>query len=421
MLELKNIDNKIKKILNSYPSEYKKDKSSSKKFVFFVKAKDKNSTQKSIEDELTKNKFAFGREKINSLSGSSLCTVIDNGIHKVIIVYKPASGGMQETTLNSTITELAPALAFTNNYKPKTVEDFYSFLKGIDHKTATVYVNDRDREAGKTFIDNFPTSSKFKEKMKNAMGVLDYLYEENSKKSIKKVYWGYRAKPVGIDSSHKGDLFIQYNDNKFLGVSLKAGEEKSSEPKLNTYVNPVITAISNEREILQLREELFDKVYSFVGCSDKNNYDKTLKKDTLLKLDNLENSNLKRYEELYDTGLNIIRTKLTELFDKDTNVTLKWIQSAILGEDSDVPLIVVKAYDSSYKILTDDDDISIFLPKVKSIKSYPSKSSKQDFFIELIGKSEKLTLKFAVRTNKTGNEHKLGQFFNLAVKFNGIV
>jgi hypothetical protein len=35
--------------------------------------------------------------------------------------------------------------------------------------------------------------------------------------------------------------------------------------------------------------------------------------------------------------------------------------------------------------------------------------------------SEKLVLKFAVRTNKSGDEHKLGQFYNLAVKFNGIV
>jgi hypothetical protein len=35
--------------------------------------------------------------------------------------------------------------------------------------------------------------------------------------------------------------------------------------------------------------------------------------------------------------------------------------------------------------------------------------------------TEKLKMKFAVRTNKTGDEHKLGQFFNLAVKFNGIV
>jgi hypothetical protein len=26
-----------------------------------------------------------------------------------------------------------------------------------------------------------------------------------------------------------------------------------------------------------------------------------------------------------------------------------------------------------------------------------------------------------VRTNKTGVEHKLGQFFNLSVKFNGIM
>ena len=29
-------------------------------------------------------------------------------------------------------------------------------------------------------------------------------------------------------------------------------------------------------------------------------------------------------------------------------------------------------------------------------------------------------LEFAVRSNKVGDDHKLGQFFNLAVKFNGV-
>mgnify|MGYP003353112492 CR=1 FL=1 len=72
------------------------------------------------------------------------------------------------------------------------------------------------------------------------MGVLKYLYDENKKNPIKNIYWGYRQKPPGVDSKHKGDLFLQYKNNTMLGVSLKAGEEKSSEPKLNTYVNVIL-------------------------------------------------------------------------------------------------------------------------------------------------------------------------------------
>ena len=45
--------------------------------------------------------------------------------------------------------------------------------------------------------------------------------------------------------------------------------------------------------------------------------------------------------------------------------------------------------------------------------------SKQDFILKL---SDGITLnmEFSVRTNKSGFEHKLGQFENLAVKFNAI-
>ena len=135
--------NALYKILNQYSFEIKK--SSPKKQVLFVKAKDKNAAQKNIETELKKNKFVFFRKKDSALSGSTEVTVIDYGkIVKdgsVILVFKPASGGMQETTLNSTITELAPALAFTHGYKPKDVSDFYNFLKIVFIKTMYIKNN----------------------------------------------------------------------------------------------------------------------------------------------------------------------------------------------------------------------------------------------------------------------------------------
>lgn len=419
--------NALYKILNQYSFEIKK--SSPKKQVLFVKAKDKNAAQKNIETELKKNKFVFFRKKDSALSGSTEVTVIDYGkIVKdgsVILVFKPASGGMQETTLNSTITELAPALAFTHGYKPKDVSDFYNFLKSVNHKKSSVYVIDRDIESGKKFVDEFPQSSKFEEKMENAMGVLKYLNDENKKNPIDNVFWGYRAKPmyqgVQISDKHKGDLFVSYKNKKMLGVSLKAGDETSKEPKLNTYVNVVLESLDKD-QVNILRTSLYNKVYKRFS-SDKTNYDKgSSKKEVLLKLSSLEKTDLTEYDKTYDEGLVIIRDTLTKVFEKNVKTTVDYLNTAIGGTTGGVPLLVVKAYGTSYKILTDEDDVVSFLPKVKKIKSYGSTTSKQDFYIDLIANaSEKLVLKFAVRTNKSGDEHKLGQFYNLAVKFNGIV
>ena len=52
-------------------------------------------------------------EKKTSLSSENITEFVI-GTYTVRIVYKPMSGGMTETTLNSTITELVPCLAWLN-------------------------------------------------------------------------------------------------------------------------------------------------------------------------------------------------------------------------------------------------------------------------------------------------------------------
>lgn len=418
--------NALPTIINQYPNEFKKEKSTKKRQVFFIKAKDKNAAQKDIEKQLTKNKMSFVRVKDNNLSGSTEITVVDDSVtgkdNVIYLVFKPASGGMSETTLNSTITELAPALAFVEGYKPKSTLDFYSFLKTIEHKKSPVYVVSSNAEAGRKFVDDFPKSSKFHDKMNNAMGILNYLYEEHKKNPISNVYWGYRQKPKGVDSKHKGDLFVQYKNGNMLGISLKAGDEDSKEPKLNTYVRPILESISH-KTIDELREELREKVYVQFGADNKD-YDKllSLKVTIIKKTALLEKTDVKKYNQLYDTNLDIIRNALTTAFEKNVKNTVDYLQAAIVGKGGEVPLLVLKAFGTNVKILTDEDDVAVFLPKVKKVESYPSTTSKQDFYIELLGSNtEKLKLKFSVRTNKVGDLHKLGQFFNLAVKFNGIV
>lgn len=413
-------------ILNQYPYEVKANKSTKKKQVLILKSSNRNQLQKDIEKELTKKKISFTKKKDPSLSGSTEVTVISQptNIYKdavVVLVYKPASGGMSETTLNSTITELAPALAFTNNLTVKTVEDFYAQLKQINHKAASVYVASRDISAGQKFVDDFPKSSKFKTKMENAIGVLKYLQKENKNRPIANVLWGYRAKPDGVDSKHKGDLFIKYKDGKMLGISLKAGEEKSKEPKLNTYVKPILEKI-NPSAINPLREKLYDVIYKDFSDSRDKYDDRTQKRQTISKLADLEKKDATKYNQLYDKGLEMIRNTLTQSFEMDVKNTVDYLRTAIVGDGGEVPLLVLKAFGMEVKVLTDEDDVAVFLPKTKKVKSYPSTTSKQDFYIELISSpTEKLKMKFAVRTNKVGDEHKLGQFFNLSVKFNGIV
>ena len=231
----------IFQVLNKYPYEVKKEKSTKKKQVLIFKSSNRALLQKDIEKDLDKKKIEYTRKKDSALSGSQEVTVVPNptNVYKdatVVLVFKPASGGMSETTLNSTITELAPALAFVNKIKVRTIEELYDKLKQVKHKGSSVYVVPRDEVAGEKFINDFPKSSKFKTKMENALGVLDWLYAEDKKNPIETVIWGYRAKPQGVDPKHKGDLFVRYKTGKMLGVSLKAGDENSKEPKLNTYV-----------------------------------------------------------------------------------------------------------------------------------------------------------------------------------------
>ena len=81
-----------------------------------------------------------------------------------------------------------------------------------------------------------------------------------------------------------------------------------------------------------------------------------------------------------------------------------------------------KAADRIKEILSEDkDSLGVFLPQVKFIKAYVSKSSKQNWFIDLKSGDDTLTMKMSIRTNKAGHPgvKKLGQF-SLAVKYNGL-
>jgi hypothetical protein len=412
--------------LDGFNFEVNTKASSGSRTVYRVRSSDRDADR----DEILRRLRQAGVDaKLGS--GSSSVDPVD-GVYddkKFRIEVKPMAGGMGETTLNSSITELFPCIAFEKKHSPKDVEDFHKYLMSVNVKSLKC-VMASDRVAAQETINKADTSTKFNDKMKNAIGVLQYIKDQHKDKSISNVYWGYRAKPAGVPKSHPGDMFIKYTDGKLLGVSLKAGGKKTSEPQLNTYVRPVFAAFGETKMMEKLRSTAYKKVYSkingmpplanFDGGLNGRHKDRRETENILKEYDKLSN---KDYEKDYDEMLEIMRKGVVSLFNKDKKNTLNYIKQEVLRDAPDVPTTVVKAVGSDYEEVTDRDAVGVFLPQVEFIKAVISKSSKQDWFIILKSGKDSLTMKMSIRSNKSGHagKKKLGQFpTGLAIKYNGL-
>ena len=116
-------------VLSGYTHEINTKKSSSKRTVITVKSGDRDNDR----DEIMRRLSQSGIQASIVSSSSSVDPIdITYDEENFRIEVKPLSGGMQETTLNSSITELFPCIAFENNYRPKTVEGFMEYLMSID-------------------------------------------------------------------------------------------------------------------------------------------------------------------------------------------------------------------------------------------------------------------------------------------------
>ena len=410
-----------------FPSEIfgelsvEKKSENTKTAIFVVRSNDRLDDR----DEILRNLDQAGiKAEVRNKTGQSVDPIfIDSHFDvKVILLIKPKSGGMGETTLNASITELFPLIAWEKNFRMGTsIEKFYDFLLEQEPTTLKCVLG-KDSKAAVDTIQKASESSKFSEKMLNAMGVYKYLVDENKGKPIKNVYWGYRAKPTGVPKGHPGDIFLEFSDG-MLGVSLKAGGKKTKEPKLNTYVNPIFTAFNKERNVIALRRKLHTEVYSKIeGMPPSGSYDKSKKRDTSKLLIKLNKEDKARYEKLYDQHLEICRQSVIDLFNENKENTLEYIRSAILRDAPSVPTKVIKAVEDNFEEVTETDELGVFLPFVKFVKAYASTSSKQNWFLELKSRDQTITMAMSIRTDKSGTagNKKLGQFFNLSVKYNSL-
>jgi len=263
------------------------------------------------------------------------------------------TGGAQ-TTINSTITELYPALAFNNNEKFTSVDDFQKFVialvdkdKLFTGKSRLSFVNKSNAESAKELIydTNNIRPEMRDEKISNAIGILNYLYEQDKIRTIDKVVWGYREKPEGVPNNHAGDIFIFYKSKQkpqILGVSLKAGSKTSKEPKLNSYVRSTILKDYWKRKIpnaeKNLRDSLWKNVYSQLHSLDKkkvnqNNWidisGKNQKPNPEVVNAVLRTFKQKQslFERLYVEQNKTSRQQLVKMINSNFDTALEWIEN----------------------------------------------------------------------------------------------
>src|SRR5210317_689484 len=113
----------------------------SKSVVFHLKSSDRTQLKKIFRKFINKNGYNFSEGRGSSTILPEVATI---GGLTYKIYFKPSSGGMQETTLNSTITELVPCIAFMDNLSYKDYADLYK--KVFASKQTSVYVGKSDLE-----------------------------------------------------------------------------------------------------------------------------------------------------------------------------------------------------------------------------------------------------------------------------------
>ena len=104
--------------------------------TYTVKSTDRETTRKNVEGSLKKFRVGNVSRKMMSVSSMEVtrCQMEDV---MLTFVYKPTKGGMSQTTLNASITELFPCVAFTTGITVrgvKNIEDFYNIHRLVLHK-----------------------------------------------------------------------------------------------------------------------------------------------------------------------------------------------------------------------------------------------------------------------------------------------
>ncbi len=359
------------------------------------------------------------------------------------------SGG-EQTTINSTITELFPALAFNTGTTVTSAVGMQQFISSLDmdsNGAKKTFVNASNITAAEGYITKMADirPSMRTTKLENAVGIKRWIDGYSHQREVEKAVWGYREKPPGVPNNHAGDIFLYFKNKKvrpqILGVSLKAGTAGSKEPKMNSYVGSSLRKPAWHdnfpNALTELKDELWDQVYSQVPnlpkSVTKSNYltlsstrqtPNSILKDKILLL---FEHNKQKFEDLYEIQNLVCRNKFISMINDNTkglNATKQWIREDfnLPLDNVDVPLVLVKAVGTQAE--TQLASVRDFLPAVTKVHAYLKRGSVQEWFIDLEGdNNHKLTLLMTIRSDSEyraqKQKGKLGAYTMLKLLYRG--
>ena len=164
----------------------------SKQVTYVVKSNDRDGTKSAVESLISRLGRVYNEQRSISSIPVSCVRMSDGTI--LTFIYKPKTGGMSMTTLNSSITELFPCIAFMNGINPNlSVKDFYQAVRNANSSSGGYYLTSQDALAGKKFIDQAETGS-FQTKVTNAKNITKWLRSHNAKHPISSMLLGIQSK-----------------------------------------------------------------------------------------------------------------------------------------------------------------------------------------------------------------------------------
>lgn len=259
-------------------------------------------------------------------------------------IYKQAySGtGRANSTLNSSITELIPCFLLSSHFSLKKFDEniFNEILNNLNSDIYhDIFVNDNDKTSAKNIFNTISFEDKRNQLLEGFSIFLcvKKLVEEPKEeaKKISEIKWCYRSKPFGIDPMDPSDfvLKVSKNDkNEIYGISCKAGIESSKEPKLNSYVNPVLRFFNNEEE--KNFKNAFNKKAEEVFLNYVLNRSKMMNNINNIK-DILKNPDSLDYIELRKTILNKTNIDVDDIIKMDFPVFKEKYKNILLSLNPD--------------------------------------------------------------------------------------
>ena len=111
---------------------------------------DRNQMKTQLESYLKSNNISYNSKIVKSVSSFPVTELENYGVQ---IGYKNSKGGMSETTLNSSITELFPCIAFLKNIQPTSdIKEFYKNILLNNREDLPCYLGN-DGKKGKEFVE----------------------------------------------------------------------------------------------------------------------------------------------------------------------------------------------------------------------------------------------------------------------------